>query len=321
LKRFGTVQASRIDVYRDSPTPRDRYNGLSGLLVLKMKTLTYVHVGSGTEEIKIPRNIDEIVGGKSFEKAVKELKSRIAADFIKNTASSGKPVIPASTMKGRTRTRIELTLPPTRDRRQWSCFIKASLPQNAGRPAAWRHRKFYGDAVFENRGPSCDLTRSNTICLTCDMFGTAGLQGLVSFSDFIAEQNTLENITGEFGMKLQAIKPGTEMVGRVYFRNLSKSRLGLLLYGLGICGNPSGHKILVGRLKYRRELGGKPFGIAVLNLTEVMFTKVLEDLDGVVPEKPLTGEGLIRLCSTLWDAAVKMYNVQVFDEAEKLGRA
>jgi CRISPR/Cas system CSM-associated protein Csm3 (group 7 of RAMP superfamily) len=148
LKRFGTVQASRIDVYRDSPTPRDRYNGLSGLLVLKMKTLTYVHVGSGTEELKIPRNIDEIVGGKSFEKAVEELKSRIATDFIKNTASSGKPVIPASTMKGRTRTRIELTLPRTRDGRRWSCFIKASLPQNAGRPAAWRHRKLYGDAVF-----------------------------------------------------------------------------------------------------------------------------------------------------------------------------
>jgi hypothetical protein len=39
------------------------------------------------------------------------------------------------------------------------------------------------------------------------------------------------------------------------------------------------------------------------------------------PEKPVTGEGLFRLCSTLWDAAVKEYNVKVFDEEEKLGRA
>jgi hypothetical protein len=30
---------------------------------------------------------------------------------------------------------------------------------------------------------------------------------------------------------------------------------------------------------------------------------------------------LFRLCSTLWDAAVKTYNVKVFDEEEKLGRA
>jgi CRISPR/Cas system CSM-associated protein Csm3 (group 7 of RAMP superfamily) len=321
LKRFGTVQTYRIDIYRDSPTPRHTYIGLSGLLVLRMKTLTYIHVGSGTEELTIPRNIEQIVRGKSFEKAVEELKSRIATDFIKNTASSRKPVIPASTMKGRTRTRIELTLPPRSDGGRWSCFIKASLPQNANRQSAWRHRKLFGDTVFENRGPSCDLTRSNTVCLTCDMFGTAGLQGLISFSDLVAEQNTLENITGEFGMKLQAIKPGTELVGRVYFKNLSKPRLGLLLYGLGICGKPSGHKILVGRLKYRRGLGGKSFGIAVLDLTEALFTKVLEDLDGVVPEKPITGEGLNSLCNTLWDAAVKMYNVKVFDEVEKLGRA
>ena len=315
------MQTSRIDIHRERPTPRETYTGLSGQLTLKMKTLTYIHIGSGREGLIIPLNLEQIIKGKSFEKAVLELVGRTATGFVENSSTSGKPVVPASTMKGRTRTRIELTIPMRKDGKHWSCFIKASLPQNAYSKAAWRHRRLYGDAVLENRGPSCDLTRENTVCLTCDMFGTAGLQGLVSFSDFTAEQDTTNNIAGEFGIKIQAIRPGTELFGSVYFRNLSKPRLGLLLYGLGICGNPSGHTILVGRLKYRGMLGGKSFGKAVLNLVEARFSKILEDIDGVTPGKPVAGSELYRLCNLLWNAAVETYNVQVFEEAEKLGSA
>ena len=315
------MQTSRLEVFREPPTPRDTYIGLSGILTLKLKALTYIHVGSGTEALSIPEDIDLIVKGKSFEGAAKELGSRMATDFIKNMSISGKPCIPASTMKGRTRTRIELTIPPRKDGRRWSCFSKASPPQNANRPTAWRHRKLYGNVVLENRGPACDLTRGNTVCLTCDMFGTAGLQGLVSFSDFKAGQNTLENVAGEFNIKLQALKPETELSGRVYFRNLSKPRLGLLLYGLGICGSPSGDRILVGRLKYRGMLARKPFGTVTTILTEVLFSKVLDKLEGVVPDTSIAGNRLTELCATLWQSAVNEYDLRMFNEVQRIGRA
>jgi hypothetical protein len=152
------------------------------------------------------------------------------------------------------------------------------------------------------------------------MFGAAGLQGLVSFSDFIAERDTLENVTGEFNIKLQAIKPGTELSGRVYFKNLNKPRLGLLLYGLGICGDTSGVGMLVGRLKYRGVLAQKPFGVIVPNLTEAWFSKVLDTVEGITPDTSIVGDKLKELCKILWQTAANEYGLRVFDEVKGLGR-
>ena len=305
------MQASRTEVYREIPTPRDRYTGLSGILKLELKTLSYIHVGSGAEALTIPSANE--VGSllrKGFDRAVEELSKKIGSDFMENVKVSKKPCIPGSTIKGRTRSRIELSIPPRGDGRQWACFSKASFPQSGMKPTARRHRMLWGETtVTQDRGPSCDLTRENKVCLTCDMFGAAGLQGLVHFNDFFGEPGMLEKISGEFGMKLEAIKPGSILVGDIYFRNLSESRLGLLLYGLGICGTPSGSRILIGRLKYRGILAGLKFGEALCTLTDIQFSP------------PKTGENLNSLCRRLWDAAVKEYGVKEFDEVKRLGRA
>jgi RAMP superfamily. len=305
------MQASRIEVYREPPTPRDSYTGLSGVLKLKLKAISYIHVGSGAEALTIP-SVGEVESmlRRGFDRAIEELNRKIGSDFQENIKVSKKPCIPGSTVKGRTRSRIELSIPPRGDGKQWSCFNKATFPQSRGKLTAWRHRKLWDEkTVTQDRGPSCDLTLGNTVCLTCDMFGAAGLQGLVYFNDFVGEPAMLEKISGEFDMKLEAIRPGSELVGNIYFRNLSEARLGLLLYGLGICGTPSGSRILIGRLKYRRKLAGKEFGAAAFTLTDVQFTHYRQS------------ENLNTLCSRLWEAAKKEYDVREFDEVERLERA
>jgi len=305
------MQNSRIEVHRETPTPRDRYTGLSGVLKLKLKALSYIHVGSGAEAITIP-SVDEVESmlRMGLDRIIGELSRKIGSDFQENVKVSKKPCIPGATIKGKTRSRIELTVPSRGDGKKWSCFSKATSPQSGRKQTAWRHRKLWGETtVTQDRGPSCDPTRENMVCLTCDMFGAAGMQGLVHFNDFVGELGMLEKISGEFGMKLEAIRPGSELVGNIYFRNLSEARLGLLLYGLGICGAPHGGKILIGRLKYRGKLAGKEFGVAAFTLTDIQFSA------------PRGAENLNALCRRLWEAAVKEYSVSEFDEVERLGRA
>lgn len=256
---------------RQEPRDRSRLEGLCGIIHVTLLSESYIHVGSFSSLFTVDEKmLTNLI--KSGERDIRGLQR--AAKFMEVaqfSTSGGRPVIPGSTIKGNVRSRLELSF-RARNNYVRSCFIRARGPLLKETPKGghgWRHFRVWSNVLFEERGPPCDLTKMDKVCLICDLFGTSGLKSLIDYGDLVGEKdakNVLEQFSLEYGMNLFAAKPNSKFSGRIIFRNLSPSDLGLLLIGMKV-----GKEALLGRLKYRHKVSGYTFGKVKYDVETIRF--------------------------------------------------
>ncbi|MEM4445630.1 MAG: hypothetical protein QXJ21_09810 [Thermofilum sp.] len=325
-----------LSVVRRRPRDRSRLEGLAGRLQLALRTCSrgagdgvdsYLFVGSGflkfTIEKRLLAKASQAKARRELEAAVAELSRTISLDHQPFSATARGLVVPASSVKGNVRSRLELSFTPGREGFR-SCFIRAS---GAGRPPAkgqrgWRHYRIWEGALREGRGSPCSCTEGweeCEVCLLCDLFGTAGLQGLISFSDFVGERAEVERLNLPTREKLEAVKPGSVFKGSVTFRNLEPVELGLLLYGMGLRGSRVGKPVLLGKLKYRRDLpyifGVVRYELQRLELAPFSQPLKVEGLE-IPPGGSAEGEVLGRLVAELVKLVRTTYGGELLDVDE-----
>ena len=232
----------------------------------------------------------------------------------------GRPVIPGSSIKGNVRARLELSF-RARNGRVRACFARATPPLRV-KPKrgehGWRHYAVWGNVLNEDRGLPCDLTRNSKVCMLCDLFGAAGLRGLICFGDFVGDNVSLERLDLEHGMKILAAKPGSKFKGKITFMNLKPEELGLLLFGMGITNSRTGRKLLLGRLKYRHKVDDLEFGVITYSVDSLEISHLSERLFDFGPGERISGDELDSLVKRLIEEAKRAYSfgqeLQLIDE-------
>lgn len=324
-----------LNVLRQRPRDRSRLEGLSGRLWLALRSCSksqgdgvdsYLFIGSGFPRLKVDERLlasaRRVRGRKELEEVVLAVSRGISVDHQPPSATILGYVVPASSVKGNVRSRLELSFVPG-EKGVRSCLIRATHSEKP--PAVgehgWRHYRIWERALRVGRG-SCECTtgwEECEVCLLCDLFGTAGLQGLISFSDFAGESVQTEKLNLPTGEKLEAIKPGSVFKGSATFRSLEPAELGLLLLGMGLRGSGLGEPVLLGKLKYRRDLP-YVFGVIryeLLRLELAPFSKPLEIGDlRVAPGSCVEGEALDNLVSALVKQARSSFSGELLDVDE-----
>jgi len=332
---------SLVRVARGKPRPRDRFEGLAGRLEVRLRACSkelgdlvdsYLHVGAGAlrlviDEARLWQRAAAARYRQQLERLVSELSGEIQLDYAQFSVLAGRPAVPGSSVKGNVRSRLELSLAP-KDGVVRCCLIRAAEEPLEPPPPGehgWRHFRIWAQALGFEREPACSYTEEGEgqVCLCCDLFGTAGLQGLVEFSDFIGENVRIEHVDLPTGEKLEAARPGSVFAGRISFRNLKSWELGLLLYGMGLRDSRVGRPVLFGKVKYRRY-PGRVFGVVryeVVTLEIAPFSQPLEAGGArVEPGSKVAGEALDGLVRALVEAARAELDGELLDgdEVERL---
>lgn len=225
---------------------------------------SYLHVGSGEtgydpSRLKETREYVKKTPTSEIDLELFEIPRGIGQVAYFNRRND-EPIIPASTIKGSLRSRIELLFAPHNNEIP-ACFVIQS--HRIDERSAWRHLKLYGylSDRKETIPQRFQCRRLPNVCVVCDIFGTMGLRGLVQFSDAapVSKVQT-QQIQQRIGGLIEVVGPGTKFSGEIYGVKLSDSRIGLLLKGMGILDN---QHILMGLSRYRRvntDTGSLIFG-------------------------------------------------------------
>jgi len=288
---------------------------------------SYLHVGTGALRLVLDgaqlRRAAAARARQQLEQLVSELSGRIQLDYLQFPSTAGRPVVPGSSVKGNVRSRLELSFAP-KDGVVRCCLIRATEePLEPPEPGehGWRHFRIWRQALEFEREPACDYSEGEEgqVCLCCDLFGTAGLQGLVEFSDFPAERAAIERVSLPTGEKLEATKPGSTFAGRVAFRNLEAWEVGLLLYGMGLRESRLGRPVLLGKVKYKRY-PNLIFGVVRYEVAALELAPFSQPLDAggtrIEPGVRIEGEHLDGLVRALVEAARAELDGELLDVDE-----
>ncbi len=320
-----------VKVIRSSPRPRDRFEGISGVLNASIRTCSaaagdpldsYLHVGAGTLRLSMEKEyVEQLLTHaelrRDLERVVEDLESKISLDYSEFAGTREGPVIPGNSVKGNVRSRLELSFVPKGD------FIRSCLIVSGSSPPGWEehtHFKLWRSSLSFSREGPCSYTKGlGGVCLLCDLFGTAGLQSLIQFSDFVGKNVNLHPINLPTGERFLAAPPGSTFTGKIVFRNLKAPELGLLLYGMGIRNSKLGKPVLLGRMKYRRDLP-YTFGIvrySVDSLFIAPFSQQLEVNDlKIQPGRLISGVELDGLSSGLISLVQREFSNELVDVNE-----
>jgi len=335
---------SLLKVVRGTPRPRDKIEHLSGRLSVKIRACSrsygdpldsYVYIGSGLPSVT--KDLDGFVSyvrktrsREDLQRALMELGQKIVMDYEAFSVVGRKPVIPGSSVKGNVRSRLELSFLPKNGYIR-SCMVRASKqPTRQPSPGmqGWRHFRIWSKTLSFAREEACDYSKGvGSVCLICDLFGTTGLQALISFSDFVGDNIDCESLSPlelPDGEKLKAAPPGSTFSGHIEFRNIKPAELGLLIYGMGLRDSREGRPVLLGKHKYRRlgiVLGVVKYVIDSLRLAE--FSKPLEVRDvKIAPGSEVSDAILDKLVKSLIEIAQEEFKGELadIDEVEELER-
>ena len=267
---------SKVRVLRQEPRSRDRVDGLAGRLHIRLKACSrslgdrldsYLHIGTGAlrliiDEEELRRRASLAKNRADLERLVREFSEKIQVDYeqfvlLKDLKVGERVVVPGSSVKGNVRSRIELSFVPKDDAVR-CCLIRATddpvQPPPPGQHG-WRHFSIWEKSLRFPRDKACNYTGKKAkrgVCLLCDLFGTAGLAGLIEFGDLEGRGVNLVPLDLTNDEKLLAAPPRSTFYGTVTFRNLKAEELGLLLYGTGMRDSRLGRPVLLGKMKYRR---------------------------------------------------------------------
>ncbi len=328
-----------VKVLRNKPRSRDRLDGLTGRLNIMLRTCSrslgdpvdsYLHVGSGflklvIDEEELRRRASQARRRDELNRLVEDFSRRIEEDYSEFVMRSRTPVIPGSSVKGNVRSRLELSFKP-KDGKIRCCFIRATdnpvQPPRRGKHG-WRHFRIWQDSLkfIRDGDKACDYTvkKAKRVCLLCDLFGTAGLAGLIEFSDLVRTGVNLVKVDLPTGEKLLAVPPGKTFEGSVTFRILKPEELGLLLYGMGMRDSRLGRPVLLGKLKYRRY-PNYVFGVVRYELASLELAPFSQHLDAggfrVEPGSKLEGSELDALVKSLIGRARSAFEGELLDVDE-----
>ncbi len=328
-----------VEVLRNKPRSRDRLDGLTGRLNIMLRTCSrslgdpvdsYLHVGSGfrklvIDEKELRRRASQARRRDELNRLVEDFSRRIEEDYSEFVMRSRTPVIPGSSVKGNVRSRLELSFKP-KDGKIRCCFIRATKnPLKPPQPGVygWRHFRIWQDSLkfIRDGDEACDYTdeKPEGVCLLCDLFGTAGLAGLIEFSDLVGTGVNLVKVDLPTGEKLLAVPPGETFEGSVTFRILKPEELGLLLYGMGMRDSRLGRPVLLGKLKYRRY-PNYVFGVVRYELASLELAPFSQHLDAggfrVEPGSKLEGSELDALVKSLIGRARSAFEGELLDVDE-----
>lgn len=319
------MSSYRVRVIRDLPRNRDIYRNLTGIMHVRIMAESYLHVGQGLREQMVTldsRLIDELQRRITSREKInirdllRDLSryveiERVAVPFSR---VSGAIVIPGGTIKGNIRSRLELSF-KAKEGAVRACFIAASPAIRSPAPPGshgWRHQRIWISAVYEDRGPPCNLTSDNVVCLLCDIFGTAGLKSLIDFSDFRLHEENVEEFDTKYRMKLEAVKPGSSFEGHIYFRSLKPEELGLILFGMGIRNGSLSEPVLLGRFKYHKFLDSGKFGRIRYKIESIVLSTYSEPLriggKELHPGEPIQGDLLEEVVNGLIQETTATFN-------------
>jgi len=325
-----------VRVKRAQPRPRGRLDGLIGRLAIRIRACSealgdpvssYLHVGTGAPRLMIDEaRLKQLSGSarsrNQLMKVVEELSQEIQLDYAYFASVKGAPVVPGGSLKGNVRARLELSLAPGEGCIR-SCLIRASRgPLEPPPPGGhgWRHFRVWSEALGFAREPACDYTEGQgEVCLLCDLFGTAGLQGLVAFGDLVGERVQLKPIDLSTGERLLVAPPNSAFSGPATFANLRPWELGLLLYGMGLRDSRLGRPVLFGKMKYRRP-PGYVFGVVRYEVDQLELAPFSQPLEveglSVRPGSRAEGKTLDGLIHALVGAARAKLDGELLDVDE-----
>jgi CRISPR/Cas system CSM-associated protein Csm3 (group 7 of RAMP superfamily) len=333
-----------VSVLRNEPRSRDKLDGLTGRIHIRLRACSrslgdlidsYLHVGTGAlrlvvDENELRRRATRAKNRREFEQLVQELKESIQLDYaqfvlLKEERAKEIPAVPGSSVKGNVRSRLELSFVP-KDGKIRCCLIRSTnSPLQPPPPGqhGWRHFRIWQRSLeFSRDGDEpCDYTGEETagVCLLCDLFGTAGLAGLIEFSDLVGTGVNLVRVDLPTGEKLLAAPPGSAFEGTVTFRILKPEELGLLLYGMGMRDSRLGRPVLLGKSKYRRYprhvFGVVRYEVAALELAPVSQPLEAEALR-VQPGSKLEGPALDGVVRALVAKARSAFDGELLDVDE-----
>lgn len=224
------------------------------------------------KELRSQRSINYHQLEQQIESLAREFRVKKNEGIKVFSKINDKYVIPASSLKGAIRSRIEYKFVP-REGKIKSCY---RVDDDFFRSQAVNHSRFWGDDILNRRG-SCNPERDNNrVCIVCDMFGAPSLASLVSISDAYLKHGESERLTDLGG--IEAIKSGAEFETTIVCRNFDYIRLGLIFLGLELY---SKSPILLGMYKYKfnRKIGKRQFkekyafGLVKFNLIKVYSIK------------------------------------------------
>ncbi|MEM0456818.1 MAG: RAMP superfamily CRISPR-associated protein [Nitrososphaerota archaeon] len=277
-------EASIVRVVRRPYTPRDRL--LEGRFNVKLRLKaevpnnSYVFIWRGKQrEVDLApllKNINNLLNKGQLIQNLRKIEQLIAAmkpsapvNVREPPMKGGVPYIPASSIKGAARSRLEYKFSP---KRSGDGLVSNACYIVQDGEVGERHRNFWGnDATYRREGP-CDVKGrySDKVCIVCDIFGAPSLSSRVDFSDAIMTAGNVELLTD---LKIRAFKPGSSFVLSCIGRNFNYEELGLLYLSLELF---SGSPVMIGFGKYSHNpivgqpYGGKYyFGLMRFNLEEV----------------------------------------------------
>ena len=150
--------------------------------------------------------------------------------------------IPASSLKGAVRSRLEYKFRPVNVGGRSvsrSCYIIQGPPEGSE-----RHLKFWGvDSARPREGP-CDATERDEVCAVCDLFGAPSLASRLNFSDAVLESGGLEEL-GD--LRIRAFRPGCIFRFSCTMFNASWEELGLTFMAMEL---KTKSPLLIGFKKY-----------------------------------------------------------------------
>lgn len=291
---------------------------LCGFLEVSIEVIDGLHIGTGRLSFKAEKKVlDEFLSkfDINYEK-LGELENKIFFDFAEfSSYHDGRVIIPASSVKGNVRSRLELSF------REKGNTVKSCLAQACSEGRSWRHQKIW-ETWGDRRNTQCGFEKKKPerVCILCDLFGTMGLAGVVRFSDFIGDKNVkIENKSFEYNVKLCVAAPGSLFRGKISFFNLERHEIGLLLLGMGIENGAVGRPVLMGRLKYRGKIGKIRYRLEALELSRLSFPLVVEGLN-IQPGQKVSQNVIDKLVKALVDEAKLRFKdeLQIVDEVKRL---
>lgn len=323
-----------MDLKVETIEPRPRSEILSGRLCgsleVSIEVVDGLHIGTGGFSFKAENKIlNEFLSRYDIDyQKLGELENKIFSDFFPfSSYLDGRIVIPASSVKGNVRSRLQLSFRGERGTVK-SCFIVRR--EDEMKKKSWRHGKIWeasrerrivqrheGTGKVKELEEQCEF---KGVCLLCDLFGTTGLAGIVKFSDFVGEEKKvrMENKRFEHGIKLSVATPPSTFKGKISFFNLEKHEIGLLLLGMGMKDTATGRPVLMGRLKYRGKIGKVQYRLEALELSPLSFPLVVGEFN-VQPGQRVPSDRINKLVEALVkEAEQKFGTFQVVDEVEKL---
>lgn len=318
------MSSVRVQVIRERPRDRSVVENASGRIKVSLKSLSYLHIGSGGRIVLdvVESKLKEIARrSRDLREISKEIKFKESLQF---SSTSRGLTVPGSTIKGNVRARLELSFRNVEGKVE-SCFQKARIlsTEPAVGTQGWRHYRIWNEALREDRGPPCDYTLNESVCLICNLFGTAGLKGFIEFSDFLQHNVSTEILKLPHEMELVVAKPGSHFIGHVDFYNLKPEEVGLMFIGMGLKDSRIGRPVLLGRLKYRKKYDAIEFGKVRYEIDSFelfKYSKTLRIGDNEISGgKEISGDNINKIIKLLTDQALKTFpGLSIIDEVERI---